>query len=112
MILNGILSCQVIEAPVARHRTIDFFFRSLAADQGSKAVGVLLSGTASDGTLGRKLLKAEGGITLVQDEKTARFDSMPRAAVLAGVADLVLSPRDIANELMRLQQEAQKYQMH
>ena len=104
VILHGILSCQPVDAPLGRRRTIDFFFRSLAADQGSKAVGVLLSGTASDGTLGMKMLKSEGGITLVQDEKTARFDSMPRAAVVAGVADLVLPPRDIAKELMRIKE--------
>jgi len=104
VILHGILSCQAVDAPLGRRRTIDFFFRSLAADQGSKAVGVLLSGTASDGTLGMKMLKSEGGITLVQDEKTARFDSMPRAAVVAGVADLVLPPRDIAKELMRIKE--------
>jgi two-component system CheB/CheR fusion protein len=102
VILNGILTLQPIGKSAGRHKTIDFFLRSLAGDQGSRAVGVLLSGTASDGVLGLKAIKAEGGITLVQDEKSAKFDSMPRSAIMAGVADFVLTPPDIARELIKL----------
>lgn len=102
VLMNGVLTLQAIEQGASRHKTIDFFFRSLANDQGSKAVGVLLSGTASDGVLGLKAIKAEGGITLVQDERTAKFDSMPRSAIMAGVADMVLAPPDIAKELTKL----------
>jgi two-component system CheB/CheR fusion protein len=84
VILNGILTVQAIGKSMGRHKTIDFFFRSLAGDQGHRAVGVVLSGTASDGVLGLKAIKAEGGITLVQDEQSAKFDSMPRSAIMAG----------------------------
>jgi len=80
---------------------IDLFFETLAEDQGSRAIGVVLSGTASDGTLGAKAIKAEGGITFAQDE-SARFDSMPRAATAAGSIDFVLSPEKIAKELLRI----------
>jgi hypothetical protein len=101
IILNGVLTLQAIDKATGRHKTIDFFFRSLASDQAQQAVGVLLSGTASDGVLGLKAIKAEGGITLVQDEQSAKFDSMPRSAIMAGVADLVLPPAEIARELVR-----------
>src|SRR5262249_9031137 len=84
------------------HMPIDLFFRSLAQDQGSKAIGVILSGTASDGTLGLKAIKAEGGISICQDPASAKFDGMPRSAIAAGCVDLVLAPKMIASELVRL----------
>jgi len=79
-------------------KPIDIFFDSLAEEFRDRAVGVVLSGTATDGTLGLKRIKAEGGITFAQNH-TARFDSMPRSAVAAGVVDFVLAPRQIAEEL-------------
>lgn len=85
-----------------RQLPIDSFLRSLAQDKGSNAIGIVLSGTASDGTLGLKAIKAEGGITFVQDPSSAKFDGMPRSAVAAGVADFVLTPADIAKRLVRL----------
>ncbi len=81
-----------------QHRPIDVFFASLAEDLHSAAIGVVFSGTASDGTLGLKAIKAEGGITFAQDD-SAKFDSMPRNAITAGVVDFVLSPRHIAEEI-------------
>ncbi len=83
------------------HKPIDAFFESLAADQHDRAIGVVLSGTASDGTLGLEAIKAEGGITFAQDD-SARHDSMPRSAVAAGCVDLVLAPADIAKEIARI----------
>src|SRR5207245_786194 len=83
------------------HHSIDFFFQSLAQDQHERAIGVVLSGTASDGTLGTEAIKAEGGITFAQD-KSARYDSMPRSAIAAGCVDFVLSPETIAKELARI----------
>ncbi|MEK6371765.1 MAG: chemotaxis protein CheB [Acidobacteriota bacterium] len=80
---------------------IDSVFRSLAEDLGSRAIGVILSGAASDGTLGAKAIKAEGGIVFAQDG-SARFDSMPRSAIAAGAADFVLDPKEIAHELQRI----------
>src|SRR5262249_44619952 len=81
-----------LERRLAHHMAIDRFFRSLAEDQGSKAIGVILSGTASDGTLGLKAIKAEGGITFAQDERTAKYDGMPRSAIMAGCVDFILPP--------------------
>jgi len=84
------------------HMPIDRFFRSLAQDMGSKSIGVILSGTASDGTFGLKAIKAEGGITFAQDDKTAKYDGMPRSAIQAGCVDFVMAPEGIARELVRL----------
>src|SRR5664279_4837341 len=67
-----------------RYMPIDSFFYSLAEDRKSNAIGVILSGAASDGTLGLRAIKAEGGITFAQDE-SAKFDGMPRSASGAGV---------------------------
>jgi two-component system CheB/CheR fusion protein len=98
---QGVLKLQRRQAGRAPHHSIDFFFESLARDQRESAVGVILSGTASDGTLGMEAIKAEGGITFAQDE-SARYDSMPRSAIAAGCVDFVLSPENIAKELARI----------
>ena len=80
---------------------IDGFFRSLAEDQGSRAISVVLSGSASDGALGTKAIKAEGGITFAQDG-SAKVDSMPRSAAAVGFIDFVLSPEEMAKELVAI----------
>src|SRR5579859_8031787 len=85
-----------------QHLLIDEFFQSLAKERGNQAIGVILSGTASDGTEGCRAIKAEGGITFAQDEGSARFSSMPRSAALAGCVDFVLPPQKIAQELRRI----------
>jgi len=89
-------------AEKGHHMPIDRFLRSLAEDQGSNAIGVILSGTASDGTLGLAAIKAEGGITFAQGERSAKFDGMPQSAIAAGCVDFVLSPDAIAGELARI----------
>ncbi len=85
-----------------RHLPVDFFFHSLAADQQSRAIGVILSGTASDGTAGLRAIKAAGGLTFAQEKKSARYDGMPHSAIAAGVVDRVLPPDAIARELAQL----------
>lgn len=84
------------------HMPVDHLFRSLAAVQRGGAIGIVLSGGGSDGTLGLAAIKAEGGITFAQDEKSAKQASMPRAASLDGTVDYVLRPADIARELERI----------
>jgi two-component system CheB/CheR fusion protein len=85
-----------------QHMPIDYLFRSLARIQKNRAIGVILSGGGTDGTLGFQAIKAEGGITFAQDEKTAGQPSMPRSAALDGSVDYVLAPDDIARQLARL----------
>lgn len=102
MILEqGTLRLQSRQVKRGAHRAIDHFFESLAQDQRECAIGIVLSGTASDGTLGLEAIKAEGGITFAQDA-SAKYDSMPRSAVAAGCVDLVLSPELMAQELARI----------
>ncbi len=83
------------------HRPIDQFFRSLAAEWRHRAIGVVLSGTATDGTLGLEAIKAEGGITFAQDA-TAQHDGMPHSAIASGCVDFVLAPEEIAGEIVRI----------
>jgi two-component system, chemotaxis family, CheB/CheR fusion protein len=83
---------------------IDHFLRSLADDHASRAISVILSGSASDGTEGSRAIKAAGGITFAQDENSAKYASMPHSAVLAGCVDFILAPSAIADELARVGQ--------
>ncbi len=79
---------------------VDIFFRSLAEDQGEKAVGIVLSGTGSDGTRGVRAIKEWGGLVMVQSEESAKFDGMPRAAASTGVADFILPPEQMPAQLV------------
>lgn len=81
--------------------TIDILFSSLAEAQKERVIGIILSGSASDGTVGMKAIKQEGGLTFAQDD-SAKFTSMPHSAIAAGTVDFILSPKDIALELARL----------
>jgi two-component system CheB/CheR fusion protein len=85
-----------------QHMPVDSFFRSLAEDQAQNAVGIILSGTGSDGSLGIRAIKAEGGIVLAQDEQSAKYNGMPRSAGATGAADYILPPDKIAAELVRI----------
>ena len=82
--------------------TIDIFMRSLASDQGSNAIGVILSGTGADGTVGLTAIKGEGGITFAQDTQSAKYDGMPASAIASGFVDFILPPQEIAAELARI----------
>ncbi len=81
--------------------SIDILFSSLAQAQKERVIGIVLSGSATDGTVGLKTIKQEGGLTFVQDD-TAKFTSMPNSAIAAGVVDFILSPKEMALELARL----------
>jgi two-component system, chemotaxis family, CheB/CheR fusion protein len=84
------------------HMPIDYFFRSLARHAQGGAIGVVLSGTSSDGAIGVREIKAVGGIVIAQEPASARHDGMPRAAIATGVVDLTMEPREIAAELVRI----------
>ncbi len=86
-----------------KHRPIDAFLRSLAADQGVRGIAVILSGMGSDGTMGIREIKAQGGVTFAQDD-TAAYNAMPRNAIASGDVDFVLPPEKIAEELVRIGQ--------
>jgi len=101
-IVEGVLNLAPRSADRGPHMPIDHFLRSLSEDQGSRAIAIILSGSASDGALGLKAVKAEGGITFAEAPQLAKFDSMPRSAVASGAVDFVLPPKGIAQELTRI----------
>ena len=103
-IQGGVLRLKPRVLSRGQHLPIDHFLRSLAEDNGNRAISVILSGTASDGTEGSRAVKAAGGITFAQDERTAKYSSMPLSAVSAGCVDFVLSPGAIAKELLTVGQ--------
>ncbi|HRD65574.1 MAG TPA: chemotaxis protein CheB [Candidatus Competibacter sp.] len=80
---------------------IDIFFKSLAEDQGERAVGVILSGTGSDGTRGVRAIKEAGGMVMVQEESSAKFGGMPGSAIATGLADFVLPPEQMTEALLK-----------
>jgi chemotaxis methyl-accepting protein methylase/signal transduction histidine kinase/chemotaxis response regulator CheB len=90
--------------PKVKHLPIDAFFRELAAERGGRAIGVVLSGTASDGTDGLQAIKEANGITFAQEPSSAKFSGMPRSAVDAGVVDYCLPVPALAKELVRITQ--------
>jgi two-component system CheB/CheR fusion protein len=100
-IADGSLHISNREQPRSVHTTIDIFLRSLAVALGRNAIGVVLSGTASDGTLGLAAIKGDGGITFAQDS-SAKYDGMPASAIASGSVDLILPPEGIARELTRI----------
>ncbi len=98
--LDGVLS--VTPRVRDHHSPIDFFLQSLSRSRHNTAIGVVLSGAGSDGTLGLRAIKAEGGITFAQDKKSAVYGSMPHSAIASGNVDFVLPPEGIARELARI----------
>lgn len=94
-ILHGILHLFEPAEPRGLRLPIDFFLRSLAADREERSIGVILSGMGSDGTLGLRAIKEHAGLVLVQEPASARFDSMPRSAIAAGLADLVAPAEEL-----------------
>jgi two-component system CheB/CheR fusion protein len=101
-IAHGILHIQPRTDRHGAHMPINAFLRALAEDQRERAVGVILSGAGSDGTQGLRAIKAAGGITVAQEPASAKYESMPRSAIVAGVVDLILPPEAIARELVRI----------
>jgi two-component system CheB/CheR fusion protein len=96
LILLDLLEPRLLRLP------IDFFLKALAQDRKRTAIGIILSGSGSDGALGLKEIKAEGGLVIVQEPTSARYDGMPRQALESGLADFVLRPSEIPTRLVSL----------
>ena len=98
-ILHGVLHLLAPASPRGLRLPIDIFLRSLALDQQERSVGVILSGMGSDGTLGLRAIKEKAGVALVQEPATAKFDSMPRSAIDAGLADIVAPAGELPGKI-------------
>ncbi len=101
VIINGTLQLMEPVKTGSINLPIDCFFRSLAEEMGEKAICVILSGTATDGTLGLKAVKGAGGLSMVQDPDSAKYDGMPRSAIATGIVDFILPVEKIPAELVR-----------
>ena len=98
---NGQLHLMEPHLKIGPKPSVDYFFRSLADNFGASSIGIILSGTGSDGAHGVRAIKAAGGFTISQRASTAKYDGMPKAAKHTGAVDLELSPEEIAKELSR-----------
>ena len=98
--LNGSLYLSEPSARRGLRLPIDFFFRSLAQDRHERAIGIVLSGTGSDGTLGIRAIKGEGGLALAQNPESTEFDGMPRSAIQTGLVDFVMPPAEMPAQLI------------
>ena len=98
--MNGALHLLEPLAPRGRRLPIDFFFRSLAQDMHDRSICIVLSGTGSDGTLGVRAIKGEGGMVMVQNPASTEFDGMPRSAMATGLVDYELPPAEMAEQLI------------
>jgi len=99
-ILHGNLHLLEPLAPRGLRLPIDSFFRALADDQHERAIGVILSGMGSDGTLGLRAIKENAGLAVVQEPSSAQFDSMPRSAIDAGLADIIATPQELWEKIL------------
>ena len=107
-VTDGVLTVSPRPSSPYSNMPINRFFISLAEKYKESAIGIILSGTATDGTIGLKAIKTEGGLTFVQDD-SAQFQSMPKSAISEGAVDLVLSPKQMAEELAKLGSEKDFY---
>ncbi len=105
-IKNGRLRLEDKHRDQQPNTAIDIFFESLAKDKAEKSIGIILSGTGTDGTKGIQAIKNNGGTIIVQDPITAQFDGMPNSALSSGYADLILSPDMMPEELLEFVKEA------
>ncbi len=99
-LMNGTLHLMEPSAPRGQRLPIDFFFRSLGQDQGERAIGIVLSGTGSDGTMGIRAIKGGGGMVMAQDPASTEYDGMPRSAIATGLVDFELPPAKMPAQII------------
>ena len=99
-LINGTLQLFALSLHKGLHLPIDYFFNSLAQDLGNQAIGIVLSGTGSDGTQGIKQIKQAGGMVMVQSPQSSEYDAMPRHAIETNLVDFQLEPEEMAAQLI------------
>ena len=99
-LLHGCLQLLEPTAPRGQRLPIDFFFKSLAVDQHERAIGIVLSGTGSDGTVGVRAIKDAGGMVMAQTPESTEFDGMPRSAIATGMVDYLLDASEMPAQLL------------
>ncbi|HET9299320.1 MAG TPA: chemotaxis protein CheB, partial [Candidatus Polarisedimenticolaceae bacterium] len=109
-LVDGVL--RLTPRPPGLNHPVDEFFHSLATEPSVRAIGIVLSGSGTDGTKGLRAIKSSGGLTFAQDSASAKFDGMPRNAVQSGCVDLVLPPEEIAGELIEIGRHPYWFRLH
>ena len=99
-LLNGTLQLMDFVAPHGQRLPIDFFFRSLANDQGERSIGIILSGTGSDGTQGIRAIKGAGGMVMAQNPESTDYDGMPKSAIGTELVDYIMPPAEMPAQLI------------
>ena len=99
-IFHGKIHLTIPDTSIGDRMKIDLFFKSLAEEQGARAIGVIFSGTGTDGTLGLRAIQGSGGISFVQDPKTAKYDGMPRSAINNGYSTFVLPVEQMPDKIV------------
>lgn len=102
MVVDGALSLKTPTSAIGAKPSIDKLFQSVAEEYGDRSIGVVLSGTGSDGTQGCRYIRDSGGIVIAQDPGTAKYDGMPQSAIRARVVDQIIPPQEIAEYLVSL----------
>ncbi|MEN4904351.1 chemotaxis protein CheB [Luteimonas sp. TWI1437] len=108
---DGYLGVRAVDRPAGRHIAIDAFFRTLADAHMDRAIGIVLSGTGSDGSVGLARLKAQGGVAIAQLPEDAEYEDMPRSAIASGCVDFVLPAVEIPGKLVALWRDARQIQL-
>ena len=108
IIVEGALQLLPMPRPRGLNLPINTFFHALAEERGKNAIGIILSGAGTDGTAGIRAIKDKSGIIMVQDEKSARYESMPMSAVATGLVDFVLPPEEMPQQLLSLARPARQ----
>ncbi|PKM68637.1 MAG: chemotaxis protein CheR [Firmicutes bacterium HGW-Firmicutes-2] len=111
-LINGSLQLLDFTSPRGQNMPIDYFFRSLATDQKERAVCIVLSGTGSDGTLGLRAIKDEGGIAIAQSTESAEYNGMPSSAIATGLVDYQLAPDEMVKNLISYVSHASRIADH
>ena len=111
VMMDGSIKLTEVERSRGAHTSIDLFLRTLAETYGKNAIGILLSGTGADGTLGLGRIKEKGGIVIVQDPGEAEYPDMPRNAIDTGLVDLVLPVAEMSSKLLALRDGARRIQI-
>ena len=102
---QGLIQLTMADEAIRPKPSVDDFFESLARNYKDSSVGIILSGTGSDGAKGIRAIKAAGGLTLAQDDRSAKYDGMPRAAIETGCVDTILPPEQLAKTLVEMLME-------
>lgn len=102
IIFQGTLKLSIPEGPRGQRLPIDVFFRSLAQDQGENAIGIIFSGTGSDGTMGLRDIYGVGGVAIIQDPSTAKYDGMPLSAIKAGYYSYILPVQKMSEAILEM----------